>query len=138
MSYTGSVDGQFAIDPPLKWSDIRESRFYLDNKGTVSIDDPGVVLLVDVDVKETDEGESTIRTSRLAVPWRESFDCRKLDKDVKALAEAMAETGRTVTGEMVVTGDYAGDIWRVVADKDGVRKEEAKFQWPDGTEVRLV
>jgi hypothetical protein len=38
---------------------------------------------------------------------------------------------------MVVDGEWAGDIWRVVADENGVRKETARFQWPDGTEVQF-
>lgn len=137
MSYTGSVGGQFAIDPPLKWFEIRDSRFYLENKADVSSDDPGVILLVDEETKETDEGDSTLRTSYLAIPWRESFDCRKLDKDVKALAKYLEGIGRTLRGEMVVSGEWATDVWRVVSDEQGVRKEAAQFKWPDGTDVSL-
>lgn len=136
MSYTGSVSGVFTIDPPLPWSEIKNSRFYLDNKPD-SRDDPSVVLSVERSEEETDTGISTIFTSNAAIPWRESFDCRDLEKDVKKLAAEMAEIGRTVEGVMVVDGEWAGDIWRVVADKDGVRKEMARFMWPDGTEVQF-
>lgn len=138
MSYLASVDGQFVISPPLEWFQIRESRFYLDNKGTVSRDDPGIVLLVEEEISETDKGFSTVRTCSVAVPWRESFDCRNLEKDATAFVEAMKKIDRSVSGEMVVTStEYAGDIWRVVIDKDGARKEEARFTWPDGSEVRF-
>lgn len=136
MSYTGSVSGVFTIDPPLSWSEIKDSRFYLDNKPD-SRDDPSVVLSVERSEEETDTGISIILTSNTAIPWRESFDCRDLEKDVKKLVAEMGEIGRTVQGVMVVDGEWAGDIWRVVADKDGVRKEKANFMWPDGTEVQF-
>lgn len=136
MSYSGSVSGVFTIDPPLPWSEIKGSRFYLDNKPD-SRDDPGVVLSVERSEVETDTGISTIFTSNAVIPWRESFDCRNLESDVKKLVAEMTEIGRTVEGVMVVDGEWAGDIWRVVADKDGVRKEKARFMWPDGTEVQF-
>lgn len=136
MSYEGSVDGCFTIDPPLKWAEIKNSRFYLEDK-PASRDDPGVVLSVERADVETDDGVSIVFTCSMALPWRESFDCRDLDKDVKALAEEMRGIGRTVQGQMVVNGDWAGDIWRVVADDDGVRKETASFTWPDGTKVQF-
>ena len=136
MSYTGSVTGKFTIDPPLKWSEIKESRFYLGDKPG-SRNDPGVILDVERSEIETDDGVSIVFTSSSAVPWRESFDCRNLEQDVKELADAMTEAGRTVRGEMVVGGEWVGDIWRVISDGAGVRKEEACFQWPDGTEVAL-
>lgn len=136
MSYTGSVKGAFTISPPLKWSEIKNSRFYLDDKPD-SRDDPGVVLDVERADEETDSGVSIVFTSSVAVPWRESFDCRNLEGDVQALVVEMAESGRTVQGQMVVSGDWVGDIWRVVADEQGVRKEMARFQWPDGSDVKL-
>lgn len=138
MSYLASVDGQFMISPPLEWFQIRNSRFYLENKVTVSRDDPGIVLLVEEEISETDKGFDTVRTCSTAVPWRESFDCRNLERDAKAFVEAMREIDRSVSGEMVVTStEYAGDIWRVVIDKNGARKETARFTWPDGSEVRF-
>lgn len=135
MSYTGSVNGHFQIEPPLKWAEIKDSRFYLEDKDMSF--ETAVVLAVDRDDKETDDGVSIIFTSSAAVPWRESFDCRGLERDTKALAKDLAETGRTLRGVMTVSGDWATDVWRVVADGDGVRKEEARFTWPDGSEVSL-
>lgn len=136
MSYTGSVNGYFTIDPPLKWAEIKESRFYLEDKPD-SRDDPGVVLRVERSDQETDDGVSIVFTCSMALPWRDSFDCRDLEKDTKALADEMEKIGRTVRGQMVVNGEWAGDIWRVIADEQGVRKEEARFQWPDGTPVQF-
>lgn len=136
MSYTGSVNGEFTIDPPLNWAEIKASRFYLGDKPG-SREDPGVVLSVSRSEEETDSGVSIVFTSSSAVPYRESFDCRDLEKDVKSLSDEMTEIGRTVRGQMVVDGEWAGDIWRVVADGAGVRKELARFLWPDGTEVQL-
>lgn len=136
MSYEGSVNGLFDIEPPLNWSEIKKSRFYLADKPG-SRDDPGVVLGVERSEVETDDGVSILFTSKVAIPWRESFDCRNLKQDVEALVAEMKEIGRTVKGQMVVDGEWAGDLWRVVADENGVRKENARFLWPDGTEVSI-
>lgn len=136
MSYTGSVSGVLVIDPPLKWSEIKASRFYLEDKVDMSFE-TAVVLAVDQADKETDEGVSVIFTSNTAIPWRESFDCRGLERDVRALAKDLAETGHTLHGVMTVSGDWVTDVWRVVADENGVRKEKACFTWPDGSAVEL-
>jgi hypothetical protein len=137
VSYTASVNGVFTIEPPLTWAEIRDSKFHLTNKPQAR-DEPGIVLDVERSEEETDTGISTIFTAKFAVPWRESFDCRNLEEDARGLVSEMAEIGRSVRGMMVVTStEWAGDIWRVVIDDEGVRKEDARFVWPDGTDVQF-
>lgn len=138
MSYTATVGGYLTIDPPLKWSEIRDSPFLLENQvdGTRDTD---VVLHLEREEVETDEGLNTVITSKLAVPCRQAFDCRNLDEDAGLFVKAMEGIGRTVRGELIVQPrDYGdGGIWRVVVDEEGARKEMAKLQWPDGSEVEL-
>ncbi|AXH66277.1 hypothetical protein SEA_SATIS_116 [Streptomyces phage Satis] len=138
MSYTATVTGFLTIEPPLKWSEIRESRFLLENQADGSRD-TDVVLDLDREEVETEEGVSTIITCSMAVPCRRAFDCRNLDEDTGLFVEEMKKLGRTVRGEMVAQPrDYGdGGIWRVVVDEEGARKEMAKLQWPDGSEVQL-
>jgi hypothetical protein len=138
MTYTATVAGYLTIEPPLKWSEIRESRFLVENQADGSRD-TDVVLHVGREEVETEEGISIIITCRMAVPCRQTFDCRNLDKDTGLLVEEMKKLGRTVQGELVVQPrDYGdGGIWRVVVDYEGSRKEMAKLQWPDGSEVQL-
>lgn len=138
MSYTGHVSGSYRIDPPLKWSEIRESRF-LEQNQKASKDQTDVVLLVDSEERETDDGVTQILSSNTVVPCRPAFDCRALDEHTEMLVVAMREIGRTVTGEMLVQPhDYGdGGIWRVVVDENGVRKDMAQLTWPDGTSVEI-
>lgn len=138
MSYTATVAGYLTIEPPLKWLEIRESRFLAENQNAPK-DDTDVVLHLERNEVETEEGISTIITSAMAIPCRSSFDCRNMHEDVGLFVEEMKRIDRTVRGEIVAQPrDYGdGGIWRVVVDEEGARKEMAKLQWPDGTEVEL-
>jgi hypothetical protein len=138
MSYIATVAGQLTLDPPLKWVEIRESMFFLENQAS-GMRDTDVVFHLEREEFETDEGVNTVFTCKLAIPCRETFDCRSLDEETALFVRKMAEIGRTVRGELVVQPrDYGdGGIWRVVVDENGTRKEMAKLQWPDGSEVEL-
>lgn len=140
MSYSAIVGGYLEIEPPLKWSEIRNSKFFVDNNPS-GRSDPDVILRLDREDVETEEGISTVFTCKYAVPYRQEsvYDCRKLDEDCALLFEQMKETGHTLKGELVVQPrDYGdGGVWRVVVDEEGARKEMAKLQWPDGSEVEL-
>lgn len=136
MSYTGRVSGYLSVDPPLKWSQIKDSRFYVENK-VVTRGTPSAVLHVDREDVETDTGVNTVLTCRVVGPFRDSpYDARSMEEDVVELVKEF--TGHTFRGELVVDGDdFGGDIWRVVCDEDGVRKEQAQLLWPDGSKVEL-
>lgn len=138
MSYTATVWGYLTIHPPLKWSEIRESRFLLENQmdGTRDTD---VVFHPHRDEVESDEGVNTVITCKMAVPCRQSFDCRNLEEDTGLLVREMSKIGRTVRGELIARPHDSrdGDVWRVVVDEEGARTETARLQWPDGSEVEL-
>ena len=138
MSYIATVWGHLAIDPPLKWSDIRESRFLLENQAD-GTRDTDVVLHIQRDEVEHDDGVNTVITCKLAAPCRQSFDCRGLEEDTEMLVKEMLKIGRTVRGELIARPHDSrdGDVWRVVVDENGTRSETAKLQWPDGSEVEL-
>lgn len=138
MFYIARVDGYLTIEPPLKWSEFRESRFFIDTN--VSADDPDVVLRLEREDVETDEGVSTVFSCRIAVPCRKgAYDPRNLAEDCSLLFEELKKSGHTLNGELIVQPrDYGdGGIWRVVVDEEGARKEVARLQWPDGSEVQL-
>lgn len=67
----------------------------------------------------------------------EFFDCCDLEKDVKFFFDEMIEIGWIVCGQMVVDGEWVGDIWCVVVDGVGVCKELVCFLWFDGIEVQF-
>jgi hypothetical protein len=139
MSYTARVGGYLTIDPPLRWSEFRESRFFIDN--TTVGDDPDVILRLEREDVDTDEGVTTLFSCKIAVPLRVGsiYDPRNLAEDCGLLFEELKKSGHALKGELVVQPtDYGdGGIWRVVVDDEGARKEMAKLQWPDGSEVQL-
>ncbi len=138
MSYTGTVSGHYAIDPPLKWSEIRDSPFLLENQTSHS-QDTDVVLKPEREEEESDTGVLITITCSSAVPCRDAFDCRALEGETTAFMEAMKAMGRMVRGVMTVQPHEYGDggVWRVVVDGGGVRSEAARLLWPDGSTVDL-
>ncbi len=139
MTQMARVGGYLKIEPPLKWSEFRESRFFIDNN--INSDDPDVILRMDREDVETDEGVSTAFTCKIAVPLQQDgfYNPRNLVEDCDLLFEELKGLGHTLSGELIVQHrDYGeGGIWRVVVDDEGARKEMAKLQWPDGSEVQL-
>jgi hypothetical protein len=138
MSSTGTVNGFLTIEPPLKWSEIRESPFFVNNQSKPS-EDTDVILYVEEEETETEAGRSVVITSSVAIPCRPAFDCRALEEWTKLFVKAMKAIGRSVCGVMIVQPRDFGDggVWRVIVDGGGVRKEDAKYMWPDGSEVEL-
>lgn len=136
MSYSGRVDGYLSVKPPLKWSQIKDSRFFVENKVS-SHGTPRIAMLVDREDRETDEGVNTVLTCRTVGPLRDTpYDARLMEDDVLALVREFPE--HEFRGELVVDGeDFGGDVWRVVCDNEGVRKEHAQLLWPDGSKVEL-
>lgn len=133
MSHRIAVRGEFLIDPPLKWSEIKNSRFLHSADGGAEVTD--LVLAVSTEEYDTDEGVSTVITCDRAVPWSHSpYDPRNLLEDAKELRAECA--GHTVTGQMVLyDAERLGLVIRVVSDADGVREEQARLAWPSGGEA---
>lgn len=128
-----AVRGEFRIDPPLKLSEIKESGFLSDDDGGSQI--RSIVLVLDHEEMETDTSVTTVVTCSRVVPWMASpFDPRGLPEDVEELRAECG--GHTVTGQMVLyDSERLGYASRVIADSSGVREEEARLVWPDGTEA---
>lgn len=137
MSYDSTVRGELRIDPPLKWGQIRESRFYdADGIGRPGDRQPDVLLDVEREDTETEEGIVTRLHCRRVIPYQSApYTARTLLEDVRELYEAFP--GHAVRGQLVAYDEEPGQIWRVVADDAGVRKEWARLVWPDGTEVEF-
>ena len=136
MSYTGRVTGYLSVKPPMKWSQIKDSKFFIENKA-VGRGTPRIAMCVDRDDRETDEGVNTVLTCRTIGPLRDTpYDARQMEDDVAELVAAFPD--HAFRGELVVDSeDFGGDVWRVVSDEEGVRKEVALLLWPDGSKVEL-
>lgn len=134
-AYDSEVTGHLTIEPPLKWSEIKDSPFYASNsrRGTP------VDLVFDVtrDESATEGGVvATISASR-AIPRTSSpFGAYNLLDDIKEMVSVFGQK-YVICGEFILVGEDSGDIRRIVVDSDGVREEKARFLWPNGDEVRF-
>lgn len=129
------VVGEFRIEPPLTLAEIKQSNFLPASEGGSHVGD--MVLQLDHSSTETDTEVVTVITCKRAVPWTtNTYDARNLLEDAKGL---VAECGEhKVFGQMTAYDTETWYVTRVVVDEDGVREEEAKMIWPDGTEVESL
>lgn len=130
------VLGEYRIDPPLKWSEIKKSGFLSSDQGGSQITD--IVLQLTQEERDTDTEFITVVTCDRVIPWTDStYDPRNLLENAK---ELIAECGgHSVTGQMVAYDTEAvGYVIRVVVDAAGAREEKARMVWPDGSEVESL
>jgi hypothetical protein len=109
MGYYSTVHGTIKITPPLVTEDL--ATFDRDNFYELTLSDDGRFLDAD----------------------HESYKAYYLEEKVRELVANYS--GYQFSGILEVYGEDNTDIWRLVIDSDGVRHEEAKVMWPDGTEA---
>lgn len=128
-----SVRGEFRIEPPLKWSEIKVSSFLHAEQGGSGITD--LVLQVISEDHDTEDGVNTVITCDRAVPWTHSpYDPANLLENAEDLRAECA--GHEVTGEMVLYDtERVGLVTRIVMDAEGVREERARLLWPNDEEA---
>ena len=95
MALRLKLRGEYRIDPPLKWSEIRNNPFLSPKDGGTGLHP--VTLRLTAENQETDDALTTIITCSAVGPLMESpFDPGNLEKAVNEL-RAECE-GLTVTG----------------------------------------
>jgi len=128
MGYTTRVDGEFAITPPLTWNEFKDSEFAPDN--AKSGWEPSLILRVDEDSVDTDEGPLLRRTAT-ALVMREIDEYRErglVDEVQKAIDSF---PGHTFTGRLDCEGEENTDMWRVAIRDGRAVKVEPRIVWPD-------
>lgn len=134
MGYDSRLTGRIAITPPLRWADVRASRFLKANNRASS--QPSDVVF-DIQVEDTDDG--TVQQAIAIVPAdQEAFSRYTLDEDLAEIAREVIGLGSYLDGYIVREGEEQGDVERYhVEDGAGpVVSEKASLRWPDGTEVQ--
>ncbi|MCP9209671.1 DUF6205 family protein [Streptomyces sp. NEAU-Y11] len=132
MSIRMAVRGEFRIDPPLKWPAIKDSAYLANGDGAAMTD---IILRVDAEESDTEDGIHTVITSSRVVPWTSApYDPRNLLSNIKDLQAEC--TGHVIQGQMVLYDvEMPGYITRVILDEAGPREERARLVWPDGSEA---
>lgn len=128
MGYITHVTGEFAIEPPLTYSEFKDSKFAPDN--ITSSYTPSLVLRVSEQVVEKEDGVFLRRTAT-ALVMREIDEYRErgLVDEVQSALDTFP--GHTFTGRLECEGDENTDMWRVVVRDGRASKVEPRIVWPD-------
>lgn len=128
MGYTTHVTGEFAINPPLTYSEFKDSKFAPDNVENSYT--PSLILRVHEQMVEKDDGVFLRRTAT-ALVMREIDEYRErgLVDEVQSAIDAFP--GHTFTGRLDCEGDENTDIWRVIIRDGRAVKVTPRIVWPD-------
>lgn len=128
MSYTTHVTGEFTIEPPLTWNEIKDSPF--SPFPPAGDDRLELVLRVDEESVQTDEGPLCRRTaSALVMVDIDEYRAHNLIDVVQRAIDAFP--GHTFAGRLDCEGEEAGDLWRVVIRDGRAVKVTPRIVWPD-------
>lgn len=128
MSYTTHVTGEFAIEPPLSWTEFKDSCFAPHNIKISYV--PSLILRVIEETVNTDEGPLLRRTAT-ALVMREidEYRDRGLVAEVQSAIDAFP--GHTFTGRLDCEGEFNTDMWRLVVREGRAVKVTPRIVWPD-------
>ncbi|MCT2591096.1 hypothetical protein LHJ74_14460 [Streptomyces sp. N2-109] len=128
MGYTTRVTGEFAISPPLAWSEFKDSPFSpFPPAGDHRLE---LVLRVAEETVQTDDGPLLRRTaSALVMSDIDEYRAYGLIDAVQAALDAFP--GHVFTGRLECEGEENTDMWRVVIRDGRAVKVVPSIVWPD-------
>ena len=140
MSYTTRVSGEFTIEPPITWEEIKDSDFQhshqADSSSVATWRAPRIDLDLIVDMIETDiEGGVAYRYSGTKLRMRQIDEYRadglpgQLDKVL-----AMFDGDHVYEGRLEAEGEGGGwgpDVWRLEVVEGKAVKTSAMMLYPD-------
>lgn len=130
MGYYTIVSGKIRFEPPLRWTDFKDSAFYVERSGR---GDLNVRFHVEEDVIDTPDGELTRRTAvALVAATNEGYKAYNLLGHVQQAIDLLGE--RTFTGYLECDGEGQDDLWRIVVRDGTAWKIEPTVVWPDDAE----
>lgn len=126
MGYYSRLQGEITIDPPLTWSEVKDSPFLIGRSS--------LRLQIEEQRTETHDGEQHVAR------WVVAIEDRYAGEGVKhyAVADELASIAqtwpdRTYSGHLVRVGEGTGDVERYRIERGRVISEQAALVWPDGT-----
>jgi hypothetical protein len=131
------VTGRIRVKPPLAYPELKESPFNPDTPGNKGYGSGGrdVVFALDTAKTEVDDDLVLRITASALVPWSEdNYKGYEVEEHVEE-AVVLHGAGHRFDGEIVIYGEDAGDISRVVVRDNEVTRERAEIRWPDGSTV---
>lgn len=130
MGYITHVKGEFAIEPPLSWNEIKDSPFEPVRRGFYGTVDIDLDLRVEETSVDTDEGTLVRRTgTALAMRQIDEYRARNLVEQVQRCLDLFP--GHAFTGRLDCEGEENTDMWRVVVRDGRAVRIEPRIVWPD-------
>lgn len=131
MGYITRVEGEFTIEPPLTWNEIKNSPFNKPGReGLWGADGIDLGLCVNEASVDTDDGPLLRRSaSALVMPYIDEYRARELVEQVQRCINLFP--GHTFTGRLDCEGEENTDLWRVVIRNGRAVKVEPRIVWPD-------
>ena len=132
MSYYTSMAGRIEIEPPLSWSEIKDSKHTPDQEGRWPAY-PDLVFEIEREVRDTDEGTLSIVRAVAIVPGDYETRGGAAEAELGALL-AQHGTRHVFTGRIDGMGEDNEDMWRLKPIGTTAVKFKPKFVWPEGSE----
>lgn len=130
MGYTTHVRGEFTIEPPLTWNEIKDSPFEPVGRGQYCALDIDLALRVEETSVDTDEGTLVRRTgTALVMRQIDEYRARDLVEQVQRCLGLFP--GHTFTGRLECEGEENTDLWRVIVRDGRAVRIEPRIVWPD-------
>jgi hypothetical protein len=131
MGYITHFDGEFRIEPPLTWSEIRESRFAPERAERERLD---VKVRIEETEVDTNEGVMTRRAGVALVPtYEEEMRGYDIVSHVQLFLDTYGDRHR-LTDRLDCAGEETGDLWRLEIHDGRAVKVQPRIVWPDGSE----
>jgi len=130
MGYYTSFDGEFVINPPLTWGEVRSSGFSPDAFEKNELE---VKIRVGEQVVDDDEGTRITRTGVALVP---AHDDEMRGYNIVEHVQLFIDEhlGHELIGRLDCRGEETGDLWRLEIQNGRAVQVRPRIVWPDGTE----
>lgn len=130
MGYTTHVRGQFEINPPLAWPEIKDTGFVAAKGNWYIHPDRDLALQVNETSVEKDNDILISRTGvRLVMQEIDDYRARDLVINVQVTFDTFP--GHTFTGHLDCEGEESGDLWRVeVENGNQAVRSDPMIVWP--------
>src|SRR5215469_2186049 len=123
MGYYSTISGEITINPPLRWSEVKDTKFLPAPSG-----DRALRIRCIEETNNTDDGEILIRRGvAIADNLGEAAKYYELEGELREILSAYPD--RKFTGYIVRVGDENGDVERYWIQDGRVHSEKAALVW---------
>lgn len=125
MGYYTTLSGEMRIEPPAKWSEIKDSP-------CIDSEDRLVWIEVEETREETDEGTLLTKKGVRVITYDDSVKAYDIESEFREIAALLP--GHKFVGCIEGDGEESGDMWRCYIRKGKVIEHKVKSMWPDPPE----